>query len=163
MGRSNRPSSNLSRFFYCKKSEIPYYIEEGRINAWDIVITSDISDHRMIIITDDLRQVDVSESNNENRILVFDSMEEADLALINSGDISVGDIVCVYQFDRFVPYIVNENILGEYYLEPFVTADYEVLSNKPTIEGTEVSGHKHFNDYGLNGLTNLELEALLSS
>ena len=40
-------------------------------------------------------------------------------------------------------------------------SDYNRLANIPTIEGVQVKGDKLFADYGLEALTNLEIEALL--
>lgn len=40
--------------------------------------------------------------------------------------------------------------------------DYEKLSNKPKINSVELLGDKSFENLGLNAITNIELENLLS-
>ena len=41
-----------------------------------------------------------------------------------------------------------------------VLADYEILENKPQIESVELVGDKSFEDLGLNGISNSEIENL---
>lgn len=43
------------------------------------------------------------------------------------------------------------------------TSDYELLQNKPQIEGIELLGNKTFEELQLQALTNLELEDLINS
>ena len=42
-----------------------------------------------------------------------------------------------------------------------IVTDYEVLDNKPSIEGVELIGDKTFEDLSLEGITNSELENML--
>lgn len=49
----------------------------------------------------------------------------------------------------------NETIKTE------ATSDYRKLINKPKIEGVELVGNKSFDDLGMAGITNFELEKLL--
>ena len=64
--------NNLSRFFYCNSSQIDTQIEDGLINAWDIVITSDDNDHRMVMITDNMKQLTIGDISGR-AVKVFDS------------------------------------------------------------------------------------------
>ncbi|MGF6375132.1 hypothetical protein M2140_000166 [Clostridiales Family XIII bacterium PM5-7] len=43
-----------------------------------------------------------------------------------------------------------------------VIDSYEELKNLPQINGVEIIGNKSFSDYGLEALTNMEIEALLN-
>ena len=43
------------------------------------------------------------------------------------------------------------------------TSDYELLENKPQIEGIELLGNKTFEELQMQALTNLELENLINS
>jgi len=43
------------------------------------------------------------------------------------------------------------------------TANYAALTNKPRIENVVLTGNKTFSDLGLNALTNLQIEQLLSN
>lgn len=47
-------------------------------------------------------------------------------------------------------------------LTPPMVVDYDALTNKPKIEGVTLQGNKTFEDLSLNGLSNLEIEQMLS-
>lgn len=40
-------------------------------------------------------------------------------------------------------------------------SDYDLLSNKPQINSVTLQGNKSFNDLGLEGISNMELESIL--
>lgn len=57
----------------------------------------------------------------------------------------------------------NEDIeVSEENIVNIGTKDYKELYNKPSIEGVELVNNKTFEDLGVTGLTNLEIENLLN-
>lgn len=148
----------LSRFFYCERSEISSLIEQGQINAWDIVFTSNKYDHKLIIVSDELKQINL---NTTSAIRSFDTTEEAEYFLENSPDAIPGEIICILKNEDYIPYLVTLGLDGDYHLKPFVKLYYDDIYNIPTLMGVEISGNKNFEDYGLKPLSNLELDELL--
>ena len=150
--------NGLSRFFYCESTEVQSLIDNEIINAWDIVFTSDRYNHKLIIISDQLQQINL---NTISAISSFDTMAEAEYFLENSSDAIPGEIICILRNGDYIPYLITLGLDGDYHLNPFIKLYYDDLYSKPTLMGVEISGDKNFEDFGLKPLSNLELDELL--
>ncbi len=56
----------------------------------------------------------------------------------------------------------DKNMTLEGDLVPPMVVDYNALTDKPQIEGVTLRGNKTFEDLSLSGLSNLEIENMLS-
>ena len=150
----------LTRWFYTTPDKIDNQIANGTINAWDVVISRDGGENKIILVTNELKKETIA--NNTSKLnKVYESMSDALQDLVSSDDIYEGEIVSVLIDNAYVPYTVNVRYDWDYYLEPISGGFYEDLVNKPSIEGVTLSGNKTFSDLGFQPLTNQELEEML--
>ena len=103
-------------------------IADGTLDGYDIVYCSDT--HENYVISPELQPLSV-----RSRVYVFDSVEEANTQLNINTDTYIGQIVSVIVEDKCKGYIVNKDVLGNYYVDKLTIddIDYNTLGNRPII------------------------------
>ena len=117
-----------AKWAYLSYDSIQTKINEGVLDAYDIIYTKD--SHENVIISPDLEIWSV-----RSRIYVFDSVEEANTQLNANTDTYIGQIVSVIVEDKCKGYIVNKDALGNYYVDKMTIddIDYNTLGNRPIV------------------------------
>ena len=117
-----------AKWAYLSYDSIQTKIDEGVLDAYDIIYTKD--SHENVIISPDLEIWSV-----RSRIYVFNSVEEANTQLNINTDTYIGQIVSVIVEDKCKGYIVNKDALGNYYVDKLTIddIDYNTLGNRPII------------------------------
>ena len=117
-----------AKWAYLSYDSIQTKIDEGVLDAYDIIYTKD--SHENVIISPDLEIWSV-----RSRIYVFNSVEEANTQLNINTDTYIGQIVSVIVEDKCKGYIVNKDALGNYYVDKLTIddIDYNILGNRPII------------------------------
>ena len=117
-----------SRFAYLNVDDIQNEINNGTLDAYDIVYTKDT--HENLIITPDLSTISVG-----SRIYRFLDAKSAEEFLNMASDTYEGQIVAVVYNDHYVGYIVNKNSSGLYYVTPLNAYEgeinYDTLTHRP--------------------------------
>ena len=115
-----------AKWAYLSYDSIQTKIDEGVLDAYDIIYTKD--SHENIIISPDLIPLSV-----RSRVYVFDSVEDANTKLNINTDTYVGQIVSVIVEDKCKGYIVNKDREGSFYVEALTAdnIDYNTLGNRP--------------------------------
>lgn len=115
-----------AKWAYLSYDSIQTKIDEGVLDAYDVIYTKD--SHENVIITPDLTLWSV-----KSRIYTFDSVADANTALNTNTDTYKGQIISILNNDKYSAYIVNQDPNGVY----FATAlsvdniDYNTLGNRP--------------------------------
>lgn len=118
--------NSRAKWAYLPYNSIQQKIDEGVLDAYDVIYTKD--SHENVIITPDLTLWSV-----KSRIYTFDSVADANTALNTNTDTYKGQIVSILNNDKYSAYIVNQDPNGVY----FATAlsadniDYNTLGNRP--------------------------------
>ncbi len=120
-----------SRLSFQKYDIIEDYINQKKLDAYDIVYTTDT--HENVVIDADLNIVPI-----RSRVYRFTDITSANLSLNKSSDTYEGQIVAILQEndEKYSGYIVNRNKVGEFYVSPLSESgqiDYDSLGNKPVI------------------------------
>lgn len=120
-----------SRLSFQKYDIIEDYINQKKLDAYDIVYTTDT--HENVVINADLNIVPI-----RSRVYRFTDITSANLSLNKSSDTYEGQIVAILQEndEKYSGYIVNKNKVGEFYVSPLSESgqiDYDSLGNKPVI------------------------------
>lgn len=125
MLRESLPSSR-AKFSYVSFKDIQQYINDGKINACDIVYTKDT--HENIFIAPDL-----SINRVRAKIYRFVDVASAEKELNAATDTYEGQIVAINSNGSFLAYIVNKNKSGSFYVTEASkdTRDYNELANRP--------------------------------
>lgn len=120
-----------SRLSFQKYDIIEDYINQKKLDAYDIVYTTDT--HENVVIDEDLNIIPI-----RSRVYRFTDITSANLSLNKSSDTYEGQIVAILQEndEKYSGYIVNKNKIGEFYVSPLSESgqiDYDSLGNKPVI------------------------------
>ena len=117
-----------AKWAYLSYDSIQTKINEGVLDAYDIIYTKD--SHENVIISPNLEIWSV-----RSRIYVFNSVEEANTQLNINTDTYIGQIVSVIVEDKCKGYIVNKDALGNYYVDKLTIddIDYNTLGNRPIV------------------------------
>lgn len=120
-----------SRLSFQKYDIIEDYINQKKLDAYDIVYTTDT--HENVVIDADLNIIPI-----RSRVYRFTGITSANLSLNKSSDTYEGQIVAILQEndEKYSGYIVNKNKIGEFYVSPLSESgqiDYDSLGNKPVI------------------------------
>lgn len=120
-----------SRLSFQKYDIIEDYINQKKLDAYDIVYTTDT--HENVVIDADSNIVPI-----RSRVYRFTDITSANLSLNKSSDTYEGQIVAILQEndEKYSGYIVNKNKVGEFYVSPLSESsqiDYDSLGNKPVI------------------------------
>lgn len=115
-----------AKWAYLSYNSIQGKIDEGVLDSYDIIYTSDT--HENLIITPDLTLVPI-----RSKVYVFNSIDEANVQLNINTDTYVGQIVSIIMDDVCKGYIVNKNTDGSYYVDALTAdnIDYNTLGNRP--------------------------------
>ena len=105
-----------AKWAYLSYDSIQTKINEGVLDAYDIIYTKD--SHENVIISPDLEIWSV-----RSRIYVFDSVEEANTQLNANTDTYIGQIVSILVDDKYKGYIVNRDSQGSYYVNKLTEDD----------------------------------------
>lgn len=120
-----------SRLSFQKYDIIEDYINQKKLDAYDIVYTTDT--HENVVIDADLNIIPI-----RSRVYRFTDITSANLSLNKYSDTYEGQIVAILQEndEKYSGYIVNKNKIGEFYVSPLSESgqiDYDSLGNKPVI------------------------------
>ena len=117
-----------AKWAYLSYNSIQSKIDEGVLDSYDIVYTSDT--HENLIISPDLTVIPI-----KSKVYVFNSVDEANNQLNVNTDTYVGQIVSILKGDVCKGYIVNKNVDGVYYVDALTAdnIDYNTLDNRPII------------------------------
>ena len=132
---ASKTSTNRAKFSYIKYDDIERLINEGKIDANDIVYTKDT--HENILIGSDL-----SVNPVRSKIYRFLDVSEAEGKLNTSSDTYAGQIVAILNDGAYTAYIVNKNTGGSFYVtklsEDAKTLNYDTIGNRPidNLDGT---------------------------
>lgn len=115
-----------AKWAYLSYDSIQTKIDEGVLDAYDVIYTND--SHENVIISPDLEIWSV-----RSRIYVFNSVEEANTQLNINTDTYIGQIVSVITDEVCKGYIVNKDREGSFYVEALTAdnIDYNTLGNRP--------------------------------
>ena len=115
-----------AKWAYLSYNSIQTKIDEGVLDAYDVIYTKD--SHENVIISPDLEIWSV-----RSRIYVFNSVEEANIQLNINTDSYIGQIVSIIVEDKCKGYIVNKDREGSFYVEALTAdnIDYNTLGNRP--------------------------------
>lgn len=126
------PTNKRIKYGYLDYNDIQNRIEEGILDAYDVVYTKDT--HECYIITESLSPVAIN-----SRVYRYDSVSDAIKALNESPDTYEGQIVAIKANGHYKGYIVNltddkfnVNLLSE--IDEKI--DYNTLGNRPIINLT---------------------------
>lgn len=128
-----RSSQNRAKFTYLNYDQIQDCINNGDVDAYDIIYTKDT--HENLIIAPDYTVEKI-----RSRVYRFIDVESAELFLNQSPDTYEGQIISIVFQNKYVGYIVNRNLEGKYYVSPLSIysgqVDYNTLGNRPIINIT---------------------------
>lgn len=115
-----------AKWAYLPYDSIQTKIDEGVLDAYDVIYTKD--SHENVIISPDLEIWSV-----RSRIYVFNSVEEANIQLNINTDTYIGQIVSIIIDEVCKGYIVNKDREGSFYVEALTAdnIDYNTLGNRP--------------------------------
>ena len=115
-----------AKWAYLSYDSIQTKIDEGVLDAYDVIYTKD--SHENVIISPDLEIWSV-----RSRIYVFNSVEEANIQLNINTDTYIGQIVSIIIDEVCKGYIVNKDREGSFYVEALTAdnIDYNTLGNRP--------------------------------
>lgn len=118
--------NSRAKWAYLPYNSIQQKIDEGKLDSYDVIYTSD--SHENIIITPDLTLWSV-----RSRIYTFDSVADANTALNTNTDTYKGQIVSILNGDKYTAYIVNQDPNGVYFATTLSAEniDYNTLGNRP--------------------------------
>lgn len=118
--------NSRAKWAYLPYNSIQQKIDEGKLDSYDVIYTSD--SHENIIITPDLTLWSV-----RSRIYTFDSVADANTALNTNTDTYKGQIVSILNGDKYTAYIVNQDPNGVYFATALSAEniDYNTLGNRP--------------------------------
>lgn len=119
-----------AKWGYLTYADMLQKIEEGKLNAYDIVFGKDT--HEQYFITEDLKPLTI-----KTKVFCYDTTGEAyqELNKENSGAYE-GQMISIKKNDVYVAYIVNKNYEGKFYSTPVSIEkelDYNTLLNRPII------------------------------
>ena len=141
-----------AKWAYLSYDSIQTKINEGVLDAYDIIYTKD--SHENVIISPDLEIWSV-----RSRIYVFDSVEEANTQLNANTDTYIGQIVAVLCNDTYRGYIVN-SVDGQFTVTPLwentEQIDYNTLGNRPIVNLEGTLGNTIIVDELDNGIYNIK-------
>ena len=121
-------SSTRVKFGYLTYNEMLDKLANGEVDAYDVIFTKDT--YLTYIISPDLIPVEI-----KARVYIFNSIEEANVALNEASDTYAGQIVSILQGDVYKGYIVNL-IENTYSVSPLDDSNYNSLSNVPIVNLT---------------------------
>lgn len=114
---------NRSKFGYLNYDDIPLRIEEGRLDAYDLVF---VKDHKtMCLVTPELEIQEI-----RAKVQIYDSLVDALSELNKDEGTYEGQLVSVYDNEHYKGYVVNKSSLGTWYLTPLNEIDYELDYNE---------------------------------
>lgn len=118
--------NSRAKWAYLPYNSIQQKIDEGILDSYDVIYTSD--SHENLIITPDLTLWSV-----RSRIYTFDSVADANTALNTNTDTYKGQIVSILNSDKYTAYIVNQDPNGVYFATALSVEniDYNTLGNRP--------------------------------
>lgn len=118
--------NSRAKWAYLPYNSIQQKIDEGILDSYDVIYTSD--SHENLIITPDLTLWSV-----RSRIYTFDSVADANTALNTNTDTYKGQIVSILNGDKYTAYIVNQDPNGVYFATALSAEniDYNTLGNRP--------------------------------
>ena len=118
--------NSRAKWAYLPYNSIQQKIDEGILDSYDVIYTSD--SHENLIITPDLTLWSV-----RSRIYTFDSVADANTALNTNTDTYKGQIVSILNSDKYTAYIVNQDLNGVYFATALSVEniDYNTLGNRP--------------------------------
>lgn len=118
--------NSRAKWAYLPYNSIQQKIDEGVLDAYDVIYTKD--SHENVIITPDLTLWSV-----KSRIYTFDSVADANTALNTNTDTYKGQIVSILNGDKYTAYIVNQDPNGVYFATVLSAdnIDYNTLGNRP--------------------------------
>ena len=141
-----------AKWAYLSYDSIQTKINEGVLDAYDIIYTKD--SHENVIISPDLEIWSV-----RSRIYVFDSVEEANTQLNANTDTYIGQIVAILCNDTYRGYIVN-SVDGQFTVTPLwenpEQIDYNTLGNRPIVNLEGTLGNTIIVDELGNGIYNIK-------
>ena len=141
-----------AKWAYLSYDSIQTKINEGVLDAYDIIYTKD--SHENVIISPDLEIWSV-----RSRIYVFDSVEEANTQLNANTDTYVGQIVAILCNNTYRGYIVN-SVDGQFTVTPLwentEQIDYDTLGNRPIVNLEGTLGNTIIVDELGNGIYNIK-------
>lgn len=130
-----KTSANRAKFSLVKFNDIERFINDGKLDANDIIYTKDT--HENILIGSDL-----SINPVRSKIYRFLDVTTAESALNSASDSYEGQIVAILTDGAYTAYIVNKNTGGSFYVsrlsEDAKTLNYDTLGNRPidNLDGT---------------------------
>jgi len=115
-----------AKWAYLSYDSIQQKIDEGVLDAYDIIYTKD--SHENVVISPELEIWSV-----KSRIYTFDSVDEANVSLNKNTDTYKGQIVAILNNDKYSAYIVNQDLNSTYSATPLSAdnIDYNTLGNRP--------------------------------
>lgn len=115
-----------AKWAYLPYNSIQQKINEGILDAYDVVYTSD--SHENVVVSPDLEIWSV-----KSRIYTFASIEEANRKLNVNTDTYNGQIVAILNNEKYSAYIVNQDLNGVYFATPLSAdnIDYNNIVNIP--------------------------------
>lgn len=120
--------TNRSKFIYSNFDEIQTNINNGTLDAFDIVYTKDT--HENIIIAPDYSAISI-----KSKIYRFIDVASAEEFLNSASDTYEGQIVSIIFEGNYCAYIVNRRINGKFFVTPLSVysgvVDYNTLGNRP--------------------------------
>lgn len=120
--------TNRSKFIYTNYDEIQTGINNGTLDAFDIVYTKDT--HENIIIAPDYSVISI-----KSKIYRFIDVASAEEFLNSASDTYEGQIVSIIFEGNYCAYIVNRRINGKFFVTPLNVysgvVDYNTLGNRP--------------------------------
>jgi len=115
------------KFGYLFYDDMLTKIESGELNEYDIVFSKD--KFVTYLISEELEPIEL-----RARVYIYNSVDEAMVALNQNTDTYIGQIVSILDGDTYRGYIVNENVNG-YIITPLYenpkSIDYNKLGNRP--------------------------------
>lgn len=118
--------NNRAKWAYLPYDSIQQKIDEGVLDSYDVIYTSDT--HENLIITPDLQLWSV-----RSKVYVFSSVDDANTRLNLNTDTYVGQIISIITGDKCKGYIVNKDTNGNYFVDALTVddIDYNTLGNRP--------------------------------
>ena len=136
-----------AKWAYLSYDSIQTKINEGVLDAYDIIYTKD--SHENVIISPDLEIWSV-----RSRIYVFDSVEEANTQLNANTDTYVGQIVSIVIDGKYKGHIVNRDSDGKYYVSKLTEGDIPesgVIYIKGTLDNKIIVSELGEGTYSIEG------------
>ena len=120
---------NRSRLSFRKYDEIEDYINQGKLDSYDIVYTTDT--HENVVIDPELNIIPI-----RSKIYRFPDIATANDYLNTASDSYEGQVVAILANGKYTGYIINKNKDNEFYVSPLSDPgkiDYDTLGNRPII------------------------------